>query len=128
MRLASLKLYKQVENFTVTGIHFVKLCMLRGTPCIHTHATHEVAHARARIGLSDSASYSSVYFSYVQVHNIAAFTLHIIPLMYLWERAIGVHEKPNWIRLPLRTFPLLIVWFFAIAFPFCASPKPKPVH
>ena len=55
---------------------------------------------------------------HTQIHNIAAFTLHIIPLMYLWERLIGVHEKPNRIRLPWRTVPLLLVWLLAVMLPF----------
>ena len=54
----------------------------------------------------------------MQIHNIAAFTLHIIPLMYLWERMIRVHTKSYWIRLPSRTLPLLVVWLLAVLFPF----------
>ena len=54
----------------------------------------------------------------LQIHNIAAFTLHIIPLMYIWERLIGTHTKPEWIRLPSRLPPLLAVWLLALLFPF----------
>ncbi|KAK9810983.1 hypothetical protein WJX73_003275 [Symbiochloris irregularis] len=58
----------------------------------------------------------SVYI--MLIHNIAAFTLHVLPLMFLWERMLGVHEKSNWVRLPLRTFPLMLIWALAILFPF----------
>ena len=43
---------------------------------------------------------ASVYI--MLVHNIAAFTLHVQPLMFIWERIIHTQKLPYYFRLPSR--------------------------
>ncbi|EIE20383.1 hypothetical protein COCSUDRAFT_30594 [Coccomyxa subellipsoidea C-169] len=52
------------------------------------------------------------------IHQIVAYALYVTPIFFMWEKLIGTHEKPNWIRLPSRLPVALVLWFIAIAFPF----------
>jgi hypothetical protein len=36
------------------------------------------------------------------VHQWVAFALYCTPLLYMWEKLIGTHTKPWYIRLPSR--------------------------
>ncbi|KAK9855480.1 hypothetical protein WJX84_006331 [Apatococcus fuscideae] len=36
----------------------------------------------------------------------------------MWEKLIGTHTKPYWIRLPSRIPVVLLIWFFALLVPF----------
>lgn len=31
-----------------------------------------------------------------------AYAIYITPVFFMWEKLIGTHYKPNWIRLPSR--------------------------
>lgn len=31
------------------------------------------------------------------VHQLAAFAYYVVPLMFMWERVIGTHNKPWWV-------------------------------
>ncbi|KAK9817815.1 hypothetical protein WJX72_002659 [[Myrmecia] bisecta] len=59
---------------------------------------------------------ASVYL--MLIHNIAAFTVHTAPLMYIWERFVGTHTSRNLIRLPSRTPVVALLWLIAVAIPF----------
>ena len=43
---------------------------------------------------------ASVYL--MLIHNAAAFTLHVQPLMFIWERIIHTQKLPFYLRLPSR--------------------------
>ncbi|KAK9813484.1 hypothetical protein WJX73_001640 [Symbiochloris irregularis] len=51
-------------------------------------------------------------------HNIAAFTLHTNPLLYMWEKLIRTHHTPWYIRIPSRTPVLAVIWVLSLAIPF----------
>lgn len=59
---------------------------------------------------------ASVYM--MLIHNCAAFTVHTLAMFYMWEKLIGTHTKPLWIRLPSRIPLGLAVWLVALAIPF----------
>ena len=63
----------------------------------------------------------------------------MLPL-FRWEKFIGTHTKPLWIRLPTRLPVTLFIWLLALALPFqgvsrllkywrfhLAAPLPLPV-
>lgn len=52
------------------------------------------------------------------IHQIVAYALYVTPIFFMWEKLIGTHEKPNWIKLPSRLPVALLLWFIALAFPF----------
>jgi auxin influx carrier (AUX1 LAX family) len=52
------------------------------------------------------------------IHQIVAYALYVTPIFFAWEKLIGTHEKPAWIRLPSRLPVALLLWLLAIAFPF----------
>ena len=35
-------------------------------------------------------------------HQCFAYAMFIMPVHHMWEKAIGTHDKPYWIRLPSR--------------------------
>ncbi|KAK9809392.1 hypothetical protein WJX73_001610 [Symbiochloris irregularis] len=59
---------------------------------------------------------ASVYI--MLIHNIAAFTLHVQPLMFITERILHTQKKSYWIRLPSRIPTVGFLFFLAIAIPF----------
>ena len=36
------------------------------------------------------------------MHQCFAYAMFIMPVHHMWEKAIGTHDKPHWIRLPSR--------------------------
>lgn len=46
------------------------------------------------------------------IHQFVAYALYVTPVFFMWERLVGTHQKPLWIRLPSRL-------------PVC---KPSPLH
>jgi auxin influx carrier (AUX1 LAX family) len=52
------------------------------------------------------------------IHQIVAYALYVTPIFFAWEKLIGTHEKPAWIRLPSRLPVALLLWLIALAFPF----------
>ncbi|KAK9841505.1 hypothetical protein WJX74_006936 [Apatococcus lobatus] len=52
------------------------------------------------------------------IHQCVAFGLFTLPVYFMWEKAIGTHTKPYWIRLPSRIPVVLVIWFFALLVPF----------
>ncbi|CAL5220457.1 g2477 [Coccomyxa viridis] len=52
------------------------------------------------------------------IHQIIAYALYVTPIFFMWEKLVGTHYKPAYIRLPSRLPVALLLWFIAIAFPF----------
>jgi auxin influx carrier (AUX1 LAX family) len=52
------------------------------------------------------------------IHQMAAYAYYVIPAITMWERIVGSHNKPLWIKLPSRVPVSLGIWLFAMAFPF----------
>uniref|UniRef100_A0A383WBV8 Amino acid transporter transmembrane domain-containing protein n=1 Tax=Tetradesmus obliquus TaxID=3088 RepID=A0A383WBV8_TETOB len=52
------------------------------------------------------------------IHQWVAFALYCTPLLYMWEKLIGTHTRPWFIRLPSRLPIVLLIYFLAVAFPF----------
>ncbi|WIA10991.1 hypothetical protein OEZ85_011148 [Tetradesmus obliquus] len=55
------------------------------------------------------------------IHQWVAFALYCTPLLYMWEKLIGTHTRPWFIRLPSRLPIVLLIYFLAVAFPFYGS-------
>eukprot|EP00891_Asterochloris_glomerata_P008628 jgi/Astpho2/8628/Aster-05103 len=69
-------------------------------------------------GVLPRSSARSVSIVLMLLHQIVAFCLYSTPLYYMWEKFIGTHTKPLWIRLPTRLPVTLFIWVLALAFPF----------
>ncbi|CAL5229390.1 g12708 [Coccomyxa viridis] len=52
------------------------------------------------------------------IHECIAYAIYITPVFFMWEKLIGTHYKPNWIRLPSRLPVAFVVWLIALLFPF----------
>ncbi|KAK9810448.1 hypothetical protein WJX72_010867 [[Myrmecia] bisecta] len=55
------------------------------------------------------------------VHQFIAWSLYVTPILFMWEKAIGVHTKPLWIRLPARLPPAFLIVLLGVAFPFYST-------
>lgn len=51
-------------------------------------------------------------------HQMVAFLLFIMPVFYMWEKALKIHDKPYYMRLPLRLPVAGGIWLLAVAFPY----------
>ncbi|EIE19348.1 hypothetical protein COCSUDRAFT_19779, partial [Coccomyxa subellipsoidea C-169] len=79
---------------------------------------------------ADNAKYSNIYGAVPNnaarnasivlmiIHQAVAYALYVTPVFFMWEKLVGTHDKPLWIRLPSRLPVALLVWFFALIFPF----------
>ncbi|KAK9909400.1 hypothetical protein WJX75_001727 [Coccomyxa subellipsoidea] len=54
----------------------------------------------------------------MNIHQLVAFSLYVVPLLFMWEKLIRVHSKPWYIRLPLRLPVSLALYLIGVAFPF----------
>ncbi|BDA43337.1 Auxin transporter-like protein 1 [Coccomyxa sp. Obi] len=54
----------------------------------------------------------------MNIHQVVAFGLYSVPLMFMWEKLIRVHSKPWYIRLPLRLPISALLYVISVAFPF----------
>ncbi|KAL3149585.1 Lymphocyte transmembrane adapter 1 [Trebouxia sp. C0010 RCD-2024] len=52
------------------------------------------------------------------IHQFVAYALYVTPVFFMWEKLVGTHQKPLWIRLPSRLPVSLFVWFIALLLPF----------
>ncbi|CAK0736775.1 hypothetical protein CVIRNUC_000801 [Coccomyxa viridis] len=52
------------------------------------------------------------------IHQICAFAYYSAPLYYITEKALRVHHKPFYIRVPCRYPVALLIWFCALLAPY----------
>lgn len=55
------------------------------------------------------------------VHQFVAFALYCTPLLYMFEKLCGVHEKSLWLRYLVRLPVALFIYFLGIMLPFYSS-------
>ncbi|KAK9868838.1 hypothetical protein WJX84_001337 [Apatococcus fuscideae] len=55
------------------------------------------------------------------VHQFIAFSLYVLPLLFMWEKLIRTHTKAWYIRLPSRLPIALLVWLLGVMFPYYAT-------
>ena len=36
------------------------------------------------------------------IHQCVAYALYVTPVFFMWEKLVGTHQKPLWLRLPSR--------------------------
>jgi hypothetical protein len=54
----------------------------------------------------------------VTFYQSVAFGLYMMPLNFMWEKLLGVHQSPYIYRVLARLPVGLLLWFLALAFPF----------
>ena len=54
----------------------------------------------------------------MNIHQFIAFALYGTSLAYIWEKALRIHTKPWYVRVPARLPLAGLVWFLAILCPF----------
>lgn len=70
------------------------------------------------LGVLPLNNYKRAAIVLMLMHQMVAFALYSGPLYYMWEKLIGTHHKPYWVRCPTRLPVALLVWVIALAFPF----------
>ena len=65
-------------------------------------STNFLLHAGNVYGVMPRNAYLKTSIALMLIHQAIAFSLYFLPLCYIWEKLIGVHTKPLWVRIPLR--------------------------
>ncbi|KAH8940573.1 hypothetical protein BDL97_15G096000 [Sphagnum fallax] len=78
----------------------------------------ELLHQNNAFGVLPSSNARSTGIIFMIIHQSVAFGLYMMPLNFMWEKLLGVHQSPYIYRVLARLPVGLLLWFLALAFPF----------
>merc|ERR1712130_281884 len=70
------------------------------------------------LAILDAGPARTAAIIFMVIHQCVAFGLFVTPLYFMFEKLVGTHHKPLWIRLPSRIPVTAILFFIAILIPF----------
>eukprot|EP01018_Ginkgo_biloba_P029518 Gb_22661 [translate_table: standard] len=65
-----------------------------------------------------SSTFRSIGLGFMIIHQAIAFGLFVMPLNFMWEKVLGVHQSHYLIRVVSRLPVAILLWFLALLFPF----------
>uniref|UniRef100_A0A0C9RQK5 TSA: Wollemia nobilis Ref_Wollemi_Transcript_23155_1695 transcribed RNA sequence n=1 Tax=Wollemia nobilis TaxID=56998 RepID=A0A0C9RQK5_9CONI len=74
-------------------------------------------HSNA-LSVLPSSIFRSIALCFMIAHQAIAFGLFVLPLHFMWEKLLGVHQSHYLIRVIARLPVAILLWFLALLFPF----------
>lgn len=65
-----------------------------------------------------ASTFRSIGLGFMIAHQAIAFGLYVMPLNFMWEKLLHVHQSHYLVRIVARIPVAILLWFLALMFPF----------
>ncbi|KAJ7526716.1 hypothetical protein O6H91_16G019600 [Diphasiastrum complanatum] len=107
--------YKYV--YVLNCLYVLTITMPHSVAVYWAYGDELLQHSNAFAVLPKSA-FRNIGLVFMIVHQAVAFGLYIMPLNFMWEKLLGIHQSIYILRVIARIPVALLLWFLALLLPF----------
>ncbi|KAK9918010.1 hypothetical protein WJX75_000512 [Coccomyxa subellipsoidea] len=114
----SMRQSRKMDFAFLLAVFWIMLLVIPHTTAVVLAYPHQVLQQANIYSILPPSGWRTASVYIMLIHNIAAFTLHVQPLMFLWERFVHTQGLPYYFRLPSRLPMVGVIFLLALAIPF----------